>query len=295
MFFERKNTPANKQVEEYLYHCEFVRRLAIRTVKCYRKDLSRFMAETEIKDFQKLTNNQIDMWQANLAIEGKAGKTINNYRDAIVGCLKYLGKHGYNVKIDFDLIVRVEEEQREAVYFTPEEMKKIKETCAGIRELILISLLFDSGMRISELVSLQVENIEGMKIKIIQGKGRKDRVTFMCKPTRGLLDQWLTRNDIAQGYIFPSPAKYGEPLSHQQIRGSINAAIRRAGFRSGSAHSMRHSMITAGIENGADIFTVQTLVGHSDPKTTRRYYHITAKRLGEKHAQFFGKVEPEPA
>lgn len=289
-----KKPTAIKQADEYLYHCEFVKRRAATTIKTYRKDLSNFIRRVQLKDFQRLTNQQITAWQAELVAEGKTGKTVNNNRDSLVGCLKYLGKHGYKIRIDFDLVDRADEDHREALYFTTSEIGTIKGACVGLRELLLVSLLYDSGMRISEVVSLCVESISGLQIKVVQGKGRKDRWVFIRQPTRDLLDQWLAKNDITSGYVFPSSVKFDDPLSHQQIRGSINAAIRRAGFKKGSAHTMRHSFATDFINSGADIFTVQTILGHSDPKVTRRYFHTNAEQLGEKYAKFFGAVEKEP-
>lgn len=284
--FARKQTVVKKQMDGYLYYCEFIRRLAPASIKSYRKDIAKFVIDSETKDLRRVTIDHLNTWQGLMAEEGKSGKTINNYRDAVVGCLKYLEKSGDKVNLNFALVERALEEQREAVHFTEDEVTQIKAACEGLRELLMISLLFDSGIRISELRALKIEHISGNKIQVVQGKGRKDRVTFMRDTTKGLLEQWLNVTGTRALYVFPSPVKSNVALSDQQIRGSINAPIRRAGFGKGSAHSLRHSMITSMINNEADIFTVQTLVGHSDPKVTRRYFHTNAEQLARKYARF---------
>lgn len=254
-------------------------------MKTKRNALRLFITVSGTTDFTELTNHQIDLWHGRLIKEGKAGKTVNNYKDHLVSCLKYLDRHGYRLKINFDLLERAEEDHHEAAYFTRKNILAIKACCQGPRELLLISLLFDSALRISELRSLKLENLDGVKIRVLSGKGRRDRVTFMTPATRALLDQWLALVGSG-GYLFPSPRKYGEALSEVQIRESVNRPIRAAGFVVGSAHTLRHSSVTDLIESGADLFTVQTLVGHTDPKTTRRYYHQTNNQLEEKYARF---------
>jgi site-specific recombinase XerD len=288
--FTKGSTAAEKQVEEYLHYCEFIKRFAPHSIRTYRKTLSRFIGESGTKDFRKLSNKDLDKWHIKLAQEGKAAKTINNYKDGVISCLKYLDKHGKKVKIVFDLIERAEEGHKEAQYFKRDEIKAIKDACKGLRELLLISLLYDSGIRIGELRRLRVEDVSGLTVKIIQGKGRKDRTTFILQATRTTLDRWLNLNEIETGYLFPSPAKFEEPLSEQQIRESVNAPIRRAGFEKGSAHTMRHSFVTNLIDADVDVFTAQTLAGHSDPKTTRHYFHTNIQKLGEKYSAAMAKL-----
>ncbi len=284
--FEKRKTPVVGQIGDYLHYCEFVKRLTEQSLRTKRIIITRFVRDTDITDFQKLTNAKLNDWHSQLVKEGKVGKTVNNYQETIVTCLKYLGRHGYKLKFDFDMVERAHEEQRESTWFTPAQIEMIKAACIGPKELLVISFLFDSLLRISELRMLRVEDISGATVKVIQGKGRKDRTTFIGEDTEKLLRRWLTLNDISTGYIFPSPDRFGQPLTVTAIRAAITPPIRRAGFDKGSAHSLRHSKATDIRNKGGDIVFVQSVLGHSDIKTTRRYVHVTEEQLRQEYHQF---------
>jgi integrase/recombinase XerC len=287
----RKATPTEKQLADYLEYCEFNKKMTPTTMCTKRKAIDRFLSvNPSLQDFTKLTNDQFDRWRAQLAKEGKAGKTINNYADHILGLLRHLqDRRKCQLKINLSLVERAEEDDSDVAYFTRDDMQRIQSACRGLRELLLIDLIYVSGLRISETTKLRLENVSDLTI-CIRGKGRKLRTTFITPDIRAILDRWLMLNGITEGYIFPSPTKFDKPLSVQQIRETINAPIRRAGFEKGSAHAIRHAFVTKLINSGADIFTVQTLVGHDDPKTTRGYFHKNREQLGKQYAKFMTSV-----
>lgn len=282
----KKAPPLKVQIAEYLEWCEFIKRMTRSTMVTKRKALDRFMAvNPALKDLTKLTNQEFDVWRASLAKEGKAGKTINSYADHVIGALKFLSERKrMPIAINLKMIERAEEETKDALYFTAEEIDQIKAECQGLRQQIFISLIWDSGLRISEVQHLMVENLRGCNITVKQGKGRKDRPTFMRQETRDMLDEWLKRNDITEGYVFPSPRRFKKPLDVCQIRESINLPIRRAGLQ-GSAHTIRHGFVTRLIDGGAPLETTQTLLGHEDPRTTLHYYHRSVSKLAKHYAE----------
>lgn len=281
-----KPTSAQKQTEEYLHYAAHIKRLTSESIRTKRIILARFLLQTQCADYRKLTNSQLNEWMASLAKAGKAGKTINNEKQTVVTLVKYLSKQGYSVKLNFENVEHAKEEYRESVYFTPEQVDEIKAMCASPRERLAISLLFDSALRISELRNLRMEDIDGTDIKVIQGKGRKDRQSFITQETRELLDKWVILTGITYGYVFPSPDKYGDPLSLCQIRAAVTPPIRRAGIEKGSAHSLRHSKATAVRNKGGDMVFIQELLGHADINTTRRYVHTTVEQQRQSYEQF---------
>lgn len=282
----KKPTPIKGQIHDYLEWCEFNKRMTKKTMITKRKALDRFMAvNPTLKDLTRLTNQEFDEWRALLAKEGKAGKTINNYGDHIIGALRYLNERKQlPLSINLKAIDRAEEESKDAQYFTKEEVARIKSECVGLREKILISLIWDSGLRLCEIQHLKVENLRSCEITVRQGKGRKDRSTFMTAETREILDQWLAMNDISEGFIFPSPRRFGEPLDAGHLRDIIKVPIKKAGLQ-GSPHTFRHGFTTRLIDGGAPLEATQAMLGHADPRTTLHYYHRSVGKLAKQYLE----------
>lgn len=279
--------PIEEQVSAYLHYCEYKRRFTASTMQSKKQTLYRFMREnSNLKDLRRLTNEQFDNWCANLVKEGKAGKTVNSYADHITACLRFLqNKRCEKVRLRLEALERCEEDPPETVYFTADNIAKIKEYCNNLRESLLVSLLFDSALRLNELTNLRVENIEAMSITIV-GKGRKKRTVFILPETRDLLDKWLIIAGVTEGYIFPSPTKPDASITSVNLRAAVNAPIRRAGFGEGSAHAIRRGALTHLLEGGLSLQDTATYAGHTDPQTTlKHYYKVTNKELGRRFTQ----------
>lgn len=288
-FLGRKPSTLSEQISDYLHWCEFNRQMTPSTMTSKRQCIFKFVDEHPgLTDLRKLSNKELDAWAASMLEAGKAGKTVNNYVDHVKACLYFLqNQRGEHLTIRLEALLRIKELDNDLPYFTPKEVKLIKAQCQSLRELLLVSLIFESALRINEVIHLQVENLDGCNIRIL-GKGRKLRDTFILQDTKELLDKWLLLTGISEGYVFPSLMKYGEPLTPQQIRWSINQPIRRAGFKDGSAHALRRSAITAALEGGMQIHDAAKWAGHSDPETTlKHYYKATAEKLAQKHKAAF--------
>lgn len=279
--------PVTSQVGEYLEYCEFRRRFTPATIQTKRQHIQKFLREhPKLTDMRKLTNKQLDAWLNSLLKEGKTGKTVNNNGDQVLALLRYLRDiRGEKISLQFEAVERCEEDEANTPHFSDEDIQRIKAACHGPRELVLISLIFESGLRISEVSKLRCENIEGRQINLV-GKGRKGRVDFVTEETRQLLERWILIAGTSDGYIFPSPMKFGAPLGVVQIRSSINAPIRRAGFEKGSAHAVRRGAITDWLNKGISLQDATKLAGHTSPDTTlKHYYKVMKKQLGERYAQ----------
>lgn len=279
--------PVESQMTAYLEWCEYVKRMTPSTILTKRKALERFLKVVEISDFTELTNHQFDWWRGTLVKEGKSGKTINNYADHVACCVRWLNKQlKLPVQLDFDLIERAEEDDPEVIIYTEEEIAEALRACKGLRGQLILSLAFQSGLRLSEMATLKVENLDGLAISI-KGKKRKRRRTFIREDTRKLLDQWLLLNDITEGYVFPSPVKWDGRLTNQQIREIIKGIFERAGIKKRvHPHALRHTWFTEMLDNGAPLMDTMIMGGHSDPKTTARYYHKSPKRHAALHKKF---------
>jgi site-specific recombinase XerD len=290
----RRLRPIETQVSNYLEWCEYVKRRTPATMVSMRKGLERFLLiNPTLNDFSDLTNWQFDEWRASLAKEGKSGKTINGYADYVTGCVKWLKVHRkLAISLDLEIVERAAEDDTEITIYTPEEITRALAACQGPRDDLILSLAYQSGLRLTEMATLKAENIEGLALTVI-GKKRKRRRTFIREDTKAKLDHWLMINDIHEkGYVFPSPVKWDSCLSSQSIREIIKAAFARAGIKKRvHPHALRHTWFTTLLDNGAPLMDTAIMGGHSDPRTTKRYYHVSPKRHSAIHQQFIPTVE----
>ena len=162
-----------------------------------------------------------------------------------------------------------------------EEIKSLIDTVKNIKHRTIIMLLYSSGLRVSEISHLKITDIDSksMRIKVVQGKGSKDRYT--------LLSQQVLM-ELRAYYIIYKPKEYlfngsgpGRPLSVRSIQHLVQKALIQLGLESKNytVHTIRHSFATHLVDNGTDLHTVKELLGHSSLQTTMRYMHLTTKRI----------------
>jgi integrase/recombinase XerD len=157
-----------------------------------------------------------------------------------------------------------------------------------LREHCVVGLLYGSGLRISELAGLRISDIDSVsrRIKVVQGKGAKDRFTLLPDAILEKLRQFYIQENRPAQYIFTSKQtqKSMHPRSLQTI---VNSAMKKAGFAAMdfTAHTLRHSFATHMLDNGSNVHVIKTLLGHSKIETTMIYLHL------QQHIQF-GIISP---
>ena len=167
------------------------------------------------------------------------------------------------------------------VVMSAEEIKSLIDTVKNIKHRTIIMLLYSSGLRVSEISHLKITDIDSksMRIKVVQGKGSKDRYTLLSQ-------QVLV--ELRTYYIIYKPKEYlfngsgpGRPLSVRSIEHLVQKALIQLGLESKNytVHTIRHSFATHLVDNGTDLHTVKELLGHSSLQTTMRYMHLTTKRI----------------
>lgn len=164
---------------------------------------------------------------------------------------------------------------------SPQEIKSLIDTVKNIKHRTIIMLLYSSGLRVSEISSLKITDIDSksMRIKVVQGKGAKDRYTVLSQQV--LLE-------LRAYYLIYKPKEYlfngsgiGRRISVRSIQHLVQKALIQLGLGSKnySVHTIRHSFATHLVENGVDLNTVRELLGHSSLQTTMRYLHLTPQRM----------------
>jgi integrase/recombinase XerC len=183
----------------------------------------------------------------------------------------------------------------------PDQARAVVESAAGagagaeepvrLRDAVVLELLYASGIRVSELVGLDVDDVDrSRRLLRVLGKGRKERSVPYGAPAERALDAWLTRGRPALATGRSGPALLlglrGGRLDPREVRRTVHAAVASTpGAPDIGPHGLRHSAATHVLEGGADLRSVQELLGHASLATTQIYTHVTAERLRAVHAQ----------
>ncbi len=165
----------------------------------------------------------------------------------------------------------------------PEEIMKMLDGVQNLKHRTLLMLLYSSGMRVSEIANCRITDIDSknMRIKIVQGKGGKDRFTILSQQV--LLE-------LRAYYLIYKPTQYlfngqrpGKRYSVRSIQHLMQKALIKVGLenKNYTIHTIRHSFATHLLDNGTDLHTIKELLGHSSLQTTMKYMHLTAKRIDD--------------
>ena len=245
------------------------------------------------------------------ATEGKGLKKItqNYHVIALRNFLKYLAKRDIKT-LAADKIELAKQSPREVDFLEGEELERLLKSPEGdslraLRDRALLELLFSTGLRVSEICKLNRDSINSTKGEFsVRGKGEKIRVVFLSDTARVSIKTYLDkRKDIEPALFVRIPkgkksAQGGESQAkYSQLRltsRSVQRIIRQYAIKAGiprkvTPHTLRHSFATDLLISGADIRSVQVMLGHSSITTTQIYTHITDKQLKETYKNFHGK------
>jgi len=299
-----------KDLQDFLTYLEVEKQRSLLTIRNYGYYLQRFInfaKERAVTRSEEITlplvNKYRQMLNRLLDRENRPLKKVtqNYHIIALRAFLKYLAKKDRKV-LSAEKIELGKGEPREIAYLEPEEVERLlvsysDEDIISVRNRAVLEVLFSTGLRVSELVSLNRDkiNLERGEFPVI-GKGKKERIVFLSESARAWLAKYLQRRRDKDPALFIRHTKTG-PKPKESLRLSVRAIeriVEEAGRRAGLGkrvfpHELRHSMATDLLINGADLRSVQALLGHSSVTTTQVYTHITNKHLREVHKEFHRK------
>lgn len=220
---------------------------------------------------------------------------------ALRGFLKYLAKRGIK-SLDPSLVDLPRAAKKQVTFLHFDEVSRLlseipTDTETGLRDRAIIELLFSGGLRVSELCNLNRDSINlALREFMVRGKGKKDRPIFIDQTTAEHIEEYLNaRNDTLPALFLNNSSNQNIPdtsgdfrrLSPRSIERIIGKYTRLAGItKHVTPHTLRHSFATDLLMNGADIRSVQSLLGHANIATTQIYTHITDPHLKEVHEKF---------
>lgn len=304
---------SNKLITDYLMYLEVERNRSERTVKNYDFYLKRFFIWFKGGSPEKITLDnvrQYRVWLNRLRDDRDRPmkKNTQNYHlIALRSFLKYLAKRDIKTlapeKIELARMPErsvsfLEEGELERLLTAPLDGKS--GDGAGpvrLRDKAILEMLFSTGLRVSELAGLRKDMINLKREEFtVRGKGDKPRVVFMSNQARHWLEKYLAARGDMSPYLFVSHDRamkgrdYDGGLTPRSVQRIVEGYARAAGITKRiTPHTMRHTFATDLLRNGADIRSVQTMLGHSSITTTQIYTHVTDERLKEVYRSFHAK------
>ena len=291
--------------QEFLEYVEIERGRSVKTVENYDRYLTRFFEHAKIKKPSDITSDivrEFRLWlNRQPGNEGSSMKrrTQNYYLIALRAFLKYLRKKSIKT-LEPEQIELAKLGEREVEFIADDELARLLkapkgDSQAAIRDRAILKTLFSTGLRVAELASLNRDiNLNRDEITV-RGKGDKLRVVFLSDEAKKSLTEYLEKRDDIDDSLF---AQIGKPSSKDRstrlTTRSIERIVKKYAVQAGitkkvTPHTVRHSFATDLLQNGADIRSVQALLGHASINTTQIYTHVTDKHLRDIHKKFHGK------
>jgi site-specific recombinase XerD len=297
----------NKIIREFLEHCEIEKGHSNLTIRNYEHYLGRFNEFAQDNNINEIENINLELIRNfRLWLNRQPGKndrtltkqTQNFHLIALRALLKYCAKRDITT-LSAEKIDLADTPEREIVVLDPQEIERLLDTpstatVTGKRDRAILELLFSTGLRLAELVSLNIENInlDSGEFSVL-GKGGKIRVVFISPRAKDALHNYLkTRLDTDPALFIRQTKKTNQSLrlSPRQIERIVKAAAIKAGIaKAVHPHTLRHMFATDLLQGGADLRSVQTLLGHSSVTTTQIYTHISNPQLKKVHSTSHGK------
>lgn len=276
-------------ISQYMDYLQIERGLAVNTIMAYRSDLyflSAFLQNQQINDINEIQRIHLNLYIKHLYDNKYTPRSITREIASIKGFFKWLSindiiKHNPALAIEQPKLPK-----RLPQVLSMNEILDLLNSSMTLMDKAVLELLYAAGLRVSELVNIQANNID-LNAKYIRciGKGSKERIVPIGnKACIALKKYYKEREYIIKKFNLSSKYCFikenGKKLTRQDVYTFINSLGKKIN-KDISPHTIRHSFATHLLENGADLRVVQELLGHSDVSTTQLYTHISKKRLKE--------------
>lgn len=306
-----QNNELKVRIREFLEYCEVEKQHSPLTIQNYARYLGRFAGwakEQGVSAPSQITIDTIRQYRLWLNRQtDSSGDTLkrvtqNYYVIALRAFAKYLEKRDIPT-VPAARIELGKTEQRTVEFMDPDECRRLREaagdadTFSSLRDRAILELLYSTGLRVSELTNLDVDQVNTERGEfMVRGKGDKPRVVFISPEATEWLRRYLDKRG-AMKPMFTRSATPKESADGEDLRltpRSIQRLIKKYAVKAGivkdvTPHTLRHSFATDLLQNGADIRSVQHMLGHASITTTQVYTHVTDRKLKEVHQKFHGK------
>ena len=303
-----------KLKRQFFEHLEIEKGRSLKTIENYERYLDRFLSFSKISNPKEITDDTVRefrLWlnrqESGLKTGGRAEtlkkKTQNYYLIALRSFLKYLRKRGVE-SLSPERIDLAKVSERDLDLISSPDLKRLLSAPDGndiksLRDKAILELFFSTGLRLSELCSLSRDlDLEKDEFSV-RGKGEKVRVVFLSDSAKKSIKNYLAkRTDVDEALFIRTEKNLSEDKkdSLRLTPRSVERLVKHYALKAGiskkvTPHIIRHSFATDLLQNGADIRSVQMMLGHSNIATTQIYTHVTDQQLRDVHKKFHSKEE----
>lgn len=309
--------PLAELVTAYLSELAHVRRLSSETVRAYRANLVEFLHAVQSRRKQPLTVADLDLWAVRSFLAAQHGKekalTTSRKLSALRSFFEYLRRKKLITENVAKLLQRKKSELPLPKFFTPEQTSALldpiapaasddaRQRAVKLRDRALLELLYGGGLRVSEAVNLNLAHVTQedagqtgeppiLLLRVQSGKGRKDRIAPAGrKAAEAILSYLPSRAELSHpktGFVDEHAlflSVRGQRLGVREVRRILDRATTESGLPQSHPHALRHSYATHLLGSGADLRSIQELLGHQNLSTTARYAHVDLQYLWDQY------------
>ncbi|QQD85439.1 site-specific tyrosine recombinase XerD [Jeotgalicoccus sp. ATCC 8456] len=286
-------------IDEYLRYLKIEKGLSDASISSYNQDLkkySQFLEDQNVTRVESITAETLVTFLQFLTSENKSAKTIRRMQSTLKNFHQFLQIERITENNPALRLQTPKEEKALPVVLTIEEMERLlqspDQTTQGIRDNAMMELLYASGLRVSELINLNISDLNlEMGFIHVYGKGEKERIVptteYVAKKLTNYIKNYRLKLLKDENIDTLFLTNRGKGFTRQGLWKTIKKYVRDSGIdKNITPHTFRHSFATHLIENGADLRAVQEMLGHSDISTTQIYTQISAGKIREMYKQF---------
>lgn len=277
----------DRYIEKFVRYLQIEKNYSPHTILNYRIDLrsfKEFLGDTPAEAVEYLT---VRRYLAVLKEKSFSTRTINRRLSSLRSFFRFLTREGFIKKNPLLAVSSPKQEKHLPSYLTEEEVAGLIESASlagaapelGIRDRAILEVFYSTGMRISELTGLKIDDVDMISgIVKVRGKGKKERIVPIGDTALTVLRRYIEMRKKKSSALFLN--KNGQAIGIRGVRALVDKYIRQVMVKRGiSAHTLRHSFATHLLNRGADLRTVQELLGHVNLSTTQIYTHLTTEKL----------------
>ena len=277
----------DKYIEKFMRYMEIEKNYSPHTLTNYKvdlKDFSKFCGELSLEKIDYLL---LRKYLAVLKEKSLGNRTVGRHLSALRSFFRFLARESIIKTNPILMLSSPKLDKHLPSFMTEEEVNKLIESAFakdekdefGLRDRAILEVFYSSGLRISELVSLSIDDVDHISgvVKAF-GKGKKERIVPIGDAALGAIKRYLDKRKKQSSALFLN--KNGKRIGARGVRDIVEKYLKGAGIARGvSPHTFRHSFATHLLNRGADLRTVQELLGHANLSTTQIYTHLTTDRL----------------
>jgi len=255
-----------------------IKRYSYRTIKSYSNALKTFFLYFEHKNPEKINPSEIEQFINKMVLIDNISQS---YQKVLVGSIKLFYNELLRKNYKLNYLYPDRPEKKLPVVLDKSEIQILLNSIQNLKHRAILSMIYSAGLRLSEVIEMKLNDIDSkrMLIKIVQGKGKKDRYVMLSEKLLIILREYYKEYKPKE-YLFEG--QKGGKYSARSVQAIFKEALRKSNVKKkASVHTLRHSFATHLLESGVDIRIIQQLLGHSSLKTTQIYTQVSSSKISE--------------